>query len=137
MIYIDSNVFATAALDQGALGQKARRIIDAIETGKLLACTSALTVGEVMWAVKKIGGKEQAIATARTILALRNLDVCDASHSVISEAVDIFSHSELHPRDAIHYATMRSRGIKTMISNDANFDKIKEITRKPIEKALI
>ncbi|OQX53472.1 MAG: hypothetical protein B5M48_03285 [Candidatus Omnitrophica bacterium 4484_213] len=42
----------------------------------------------------------------------------------------------IKPRDAIHLATMLEHGIFTIVSNDADFDKVQEIERLDFVKAL-
>ena len=53
MIYIDSNVFIFAALNNEELGDSARVISEEVENGNPEALTSALTFDEVILIVKK------------------------------------------------------------------------------------
>ena len=53
MIYIDSNIFIFAALNNEELGDSARVISEEVENGNPEALTSALTFDEVILIVKK------------------------------------------------------------------------------------
>ena len=53
MIYLDSNIFISAALYDDISGKNARQIIKDVRCGDIKACTSTLTFYEVYWIVKK------------------------------------------------------------------------------------
>ena len=54
--------------------------------------------------------------------------------------IDIFEKTILDPRDAVHIASMKELGLSLIVSEDADFDKVKGIERvnasKCIEKNL-
>ena len=50
----------------------------------------------------------------------------------LSQAQALISKYNLHPRDSIHVSSAIGKKIKTIISDDEEFDKIKEIKREPL-----
>ena len=134
--YIDANVFIYAALEQGSRGVAAREIVKQIHEGQFPAATSAITFDEIVHVVRKESDIQRSIAAGIAFLHCDNLQLIAVDKSLLHHALDVIRHHNLRAKDAIHYATMRVKGIKTIVSNDSDFDKIKEIVRKPIEKAL-
>ncbi len=53
MLYIDSNVFLYAVLNQERIGTRARALLDEVQHGKESAYSSALTFDEIVWVVKQ------------------------------------------------------------------------------------
>jgi predicted nucleic acid-binding protein len=49
--------------------------------------------------------------------------------SIILKMIDILEKTNLDPRDATHLASMIHSGLSSIISEDADFDKIDEIQR--------
>jgi|Deesub1362A_J573_1020465.scaffolds.fasta_scaffold00350_9 predicted nucleic acid-binding protein len=129
MIYLDSNVFIIAALYTNTLAEKARELIREVEEGKVKTATSALTYDEVYWSVRKIKDKGAALKAGDALLTLSNLSIIGVDRTVLFKAHGLLEEYLLHPRDAIHVASALSRGIKTVISEDKDFDKVKSITR--------
>ena len=134
MIYLDANVFIYAALEQGQRGAAAREILKKVHTGQIPAITSAITFDEIAHVVRKESDVQRSIAAGVAFLHCNNLQVIAVDRALLNYTLDIIKQHNLRPKDAIHYATMCIKGIKTIISNDADFDKIKEINRKSIEK---
>lgn len=132
MIYIDSNVFIAAALYTDDVAEKAREIIKTVEDGELKAATSALTYDEVYWAVKNLKGKDAAHRASGGLLMLPNISILEVDRTILFEAHKLLDDYSLDPRDAIHAACAVSKGIKIMISEDSDFDKIKGLKRTRI-----
>ena len=59
-----------------------------------------------------------------------------ANKSILFKAQQLIEEYNLKPRDAIHAATALVNGINEIISDDSDFDKIKEIRRIPLEKLM-
>jgi len=53
MTYLDADVFLNAILNREKEGEKARGIIQKLQTGEIAAATSALSFTEAFWTVKK------------------------------------------------------------------------------------
>lgn len=117
MHYVDANVMVYAHLDSGPLGERARsKLTRTLQAG---ACTSALTLDEVLWAVKRLRGKADALAAARGVLLL-DLTVFPVDRRDLESAL-VHVEGGLDPRDAIHAAVALRRKCKSIVSTDAAF----------------
>jgi len=128
-VYVDSSVFVEAALEMGPARDSAERFLRDLEDEKLTAVTAALTVDEILWAIKRTEGRKAAVDAACSLLACPALSILSVDKSLVMRAVDVFANEGLDPRDAIHVAAMRSKGIKRIVSLDTDFDKVKGIVR--------
>ncbi len=129
MIYLDSNVFLNAILDEEK-GEMARELLRGVQDGNDRAATSALTFDEVFWVVKKHRGFDNALKAAKALLEMPNLIFIEVNDKVIWHAWELSKEYRLDPRDSIHAACALSRDIKTIVSEDEHFDKVKEVTRQ-------
>jgi len=130
MIYLDSNVFLNAILNTEREGEKARNIIQKLQEGQILAATSALSFDEVFWVVKKHRDYDRALKAAKTFLQIPNLIFLDINDEILWSAYNLAEKYRLNPRDVIHLACALNHGIFTIVSEDQDFDKVKEIKRK-------
>ncbi len=128
MIYLDSNVFLNAILDEEK-GEIARELLRGVQDGKDQAATSALTFDEVFWVVKKHRGFEDALKASKALLEMPNLIFIEVNDKVIWHAWELSKEYGLDPRDSIHAACALSRDIKTIVSEDDHFDTVKEVKR--------
>lgn len=133
-VYIDANVLIYASLDEGKTGDNARDIIELIRKGKYKAFTISLTIDELLWKVQKALGREKAAEVAKHYLYLVNLEIVGVDQILVANSLQYYVNEKLDPKDAFHFAFMRSKGIKTIISSDSDFDKIKEIKRIDFSK---
>jgi predicted nucleic acid-binding protein len=135
LAYVDANVFVYPVLyseDVGVKVTKAKEIMRRIEEGELLVYTSTLTWDEVVWAVRKFMGKEESINQGQKLLGFINLHFITVDENILSRAQALISNYNLKPRDAIHISSAIDRKLKTIISDDMDFDKVKEIVRIPL-----
>jgi len=136
MSYIDSNVFIYPAIYQTETQQKAKKakeILRKIENGELTAYTSTLTWDEVVWVVSKVLSRDDAIRQGKKLLGFPNLEFINVDEGILTQAQMLLDKYKLSPRDSIHVASALGRKINTVISDDKDFDQIKEITRTPLE----
>jgi len=135
MIYVDSNIFIYAAASKSdRLVSLSKNILSEITEGEIQAFTSVLTWDEFFWVTKRILGPELAKTESSKFLDMPNLRFIAADEMIIRNAQRVAENYNLKPRDAIHAASAISRGIKKIISDDTDFDNIKELRRIPIEK---
>ena len=129
-LYLDANVFIFAALNDGEYGEYARKLIKDIIELKFEAFTSTLTFDEVVWRIRKEKSLVASIEAGFGILVLPNLIFIDVTKDILWSAYDTMLKHKIKPRDAIHAACALSKGIKTIISEDPDFDKIPGLKRK-------
>ena len=129
MNYIDANVFIFAVLDISPESSSCKDIILKITEGKMPAATSVLTWDEFVWVIRKHTNYDLALEEGNELLQTPNLKFLSADFSIVAEAQHLMKEYNLKPRDAIHAAAAIKNGIKDFVSNDPDFDKIKEIKR--------
>ena len=134
MIYLDSNVFVSAALYTDELGDRAREIVGLVEVGRLKAATSALTYDEVFWAVLKFKGRDAAVKAGDAFLSMLNLVMVNVDRDVLYKAHELIagSGSALDPRDAIHAACAFAKEVPQIVSEDRDFDSVEGLKRSGI-----
>ncbi len=135
MAYIDSNVFIYPVLyskDADLRVKRAGDILKSIAKGELLAFTSTLTWDEVVWAIKKTMGSDEALNQGQKLLGFINLHFISVDENILSQAQGLMSNYNLKPRDSIHFASAIDRNLNTIISDDQDFDRVKEVKRTPL-----
>ena len=126
--YIDANVFIYSIINEDNVGEKARNTLEKIKNGEYLGFTATLTIDEILWALHKELDKDKTIEIAKGFINMQNLEFINVDLEIIKKSLENY-HKSLKPRDSIHIASMQSKNIKTIISSDPDFDKIKEIKR--------
>jgi len=91
-----------------------------------------LTWDEVVWVVSKVLGRDDGISQGRKLLGFPNLEFINVDESILTKAQTLIDKYKLSPRDSIHVASALDRKIKAAISDDEDFDQVKEITRTPL-----
>jgi len=134
MIYLDSNVFLNAILNREKEGERARELIKKIQEGKVVACTSALSFDEVFWGVKKHRDFDKALKATKAFLEIPNLIFLDVNDEIIWLAYNLAEKYRIDPRDSIHIASALNHGIFTLVSEDEDFNRVKEIKRKSLSE---
>jgi len=122
--YLDANVFILAALSNEGRGRAAARILRETINGTP-AVTSTITIDEVLWTIwKQTGERKTALQQAGRLFHLTNLSIAPLTSELSRLSLQLLElNPSLKPRDAIHYATALSLGIKTIVSDDSDFDK--------------
>jgi uncharacterized protein len=136
MQYVDSNVFLYSALyspDLEPKAKKAKEILQKIENKELSAATSTLTWDEVVWVATKLLGRTDGIAQGQKLLGFPNLEFINVDEGIIVQAQSLMDKYKLSPRDSIHVASALSRKATIIISDDEDFDQVKEIKRTPLK----
>jgi uncharacterized protein len=135
MSYLDSNVFLYAILyevESEPKAKKAKQILLSVEKAELVAYTSTLTWDEVVSVVSKTLGKNEGVSQGQKLLGFPNLRFISADENILVQAQALMSKYNLSPRDSIHIASAIDRKIKTIISDDKDADRVKEIKRAPL-----
>jgi len=133
MKYLDSNVFLYPILYEGKKSKKAQKILTEMVKDNLICLTASLTIDEVLWIVTNKVSREKALEVGKDIFELPNLKILDVRAIDVLNAIDLMErYKQLKPRDAIHGAVCLNAEIRTIVSDDNDFDKIKEIKREPL-----
>lgn len=132
--YLDSNIFINSVLYNDEKAKKCKEIVLKIAKKEIIGVTSILTWDELVYVVRKNIGKEIAIKEGKKFLMLPNIIFVDANKNIIDKAQELISKYNLKPRDAIHAVSALINDINEIISDDEDFDKIKEIKRISLEK---
>jgi uncharacterized protein len=135
MPYLDSNVFIYPVIYDEVTEPKARKAKDlllSIENEKLSAFTSTLTWDEVVWVVSRVMGRSEGVIHGNKLLGFPNLQFVAADENVLTRAQTLLNKYKLSPRDSIHVASALEKRTKSFISDDADFDQVKEIKRTPL-----
>ncbi len=124
MIYLDSNILIYPRIDKGEKGNLCRKILEEIEGGDI-SVTSLLTLDEVVWIVRKNLDYEKAIQYAKDLI---NSDINFLPVN-IEDTIKSFDLMEigLKSRDALHAATCINHGIFSILTDDPDFKKVKEL----------
>ena len=70
-----------------------------------------------------------ALAEGRRFLEFPNLKFLKVDGPTVSRAQELISKYEIKPRGAIHAACALENGIKEIVSDDPDFDEVKELKR--------
>jgi uncharacterized protein len=127
-LYIDSNIFIFAALDNTELGDNCRKILDMIQNKKITCASSYLTIDEIVRVLKKKIGKEKAVRIVKATLSMP-IKWIDVDRTIILRMLEDYKDNNLDPRDSLHLSSLRSAGITTILSEDSDFDNITGIER--------
>ena len=137
MIYLDANVYINAAINPNKLGRVCRLILDAVQNRVLTnVYSSPLTLDEVLWKLRLKMDYKTAINSVRAMMNIP-VKMVEINLNIFHDALDIASHYNMKPRDAIHAACMKRHGILEICSTDTDFDVIKGIKRTSPEKLKI
>jgi predicted nucleic acid-binding protein len=132
VLYLDANVFIYAALNTGGIGDRARSILAEVQRGDLPAASSALSFDEIVWALKRYRGLEDAAEAGEAFLGMPNLRLVDVNGDLLSTALGMIRRHGLDPRDSIHAASALLEGAEVIVSTDEHFDRLTEIPRRDI-----
>ena len=136
MKYVDANIFILAIIGDEKRKGQAQRILKQIIEGKIEALTSFLSWDEFVHIIKKHLGREIGLKESKKLLEFPYLDFINVDGAVISKAHELMELYFLGPRDAIHAATALINGANEIVSDDSDFDKIKELKRIPLEECI-
>jgi hypothetical protein len=135
--YVDTNVFLYAIGTEHGYREPCRELVRALGRGSLAGETSVETLQEISHHRRR-RGDPAATERARAAAGL-----CRALHAVDAEiaftALDLVdSHPELPSRDAVHAATALARGLRSVVTADADFDMVPGLERvDPLDRRAV
>ncbi len=138
MVYVDANLFIYAAIEEHGDEKsiQCKEILTKIAGEKIPAVTSILTWDELVWTCRKNLTVALAVEIGNSFLGMPNLNLLSANRPVAEKASALMAEYGLKPRDAIHAATAILSGEREIITDDADFDKVKELRRVSLAEAI-
>ena len=135
LLYLDSNVFIFAALSSDIKAVKSKELIKKIILGELIGVTSSLSIDEIVWKIwKETKNRTVAIEEGLRVLQFNNLGIIGIDGKIMKASLNFMKmYKSLKPRDAIHIAAAISAGASVIVSDDSDFDNIKEIKRRSLD----
>jgi len=130
--YLDSNVFIYPVLFADAKAERCRAILRQVVDREFPAVTSVLTWDEFVYVVQKVLGRNVAVAEGQKFLRFPHLSFLRTDVEILMRAQRLLTEYNVRPRDAIHAATALVHGANDIISDDGDFDAIKDVRRIPV-----
>lgn len=129
MMYLDANIFIYPNTGEGTKSGACIALLNKVIKNEMQAGTSVLTWDEVHYALQKEIGKEKATEQSKELFTMPNLTLFSTNVKTIESAQQLVEKYNLKPRDAIHAATALLNNCTEIISDDPDFDKVKELKR--------
>lgn len=132
MYYLDANVFIFPQIYDLKIesAAKSKEYLTALAEEEIEGCTSTLTWDEIVYIVRKLSGVKESLAAGEKFLTFPNLKIVGVDLAVLSKAQEIVKTCQLKPRDAIHAACALEHCAGQIITNDSDFDVVREVRRK-------
>jgi len=127
--FLDANVLMYAAGSDHPLREPCQQTLTRAVDEDIGLVTDAEVLQEILYRYFSIGRPGSARTVHRSAI-----DLCDEVFPVevmhTTAALELLiEHPRLTPRDAIHVATMRHRGLEFLLSTDQDFDGLSDIER--------
>ena len=135
-VYIDSNIFIYSVVNptDDARAIACKKILLKIVNRELEAATSFLTLDEFVYILRRHLGREVSVSEGNKFLSFPYLSFLKVDEKVVSAAQSLLSAYDLQPRDSIHVASAILNNIHEVVSDDSDFDVVKDIKRIGLEK---
>jgi len=126
LIFVDSSYFIAAAHEKDHWHRRAVELVGELSDEKLV---SELVVEESVTAVGAIGGGKAGVNLYEYIVG--NCGIVFSDRELLESAIQVYLKYDgtLSVADAVSVEAMRRRGIKKIVSFDADFDKVTGISR--------
>jgi predicted nucleic acid-binding protein len=132
MYYLDANIFIFPQIYDLEIesAAKSKEYLTMLADGDIEGISSTLTWDEISYIVRKYSGIKESLVAGEKFLTFPNLKVVDVDSTILSKAQEIVKTYKLKPRDAIHAASALKYSNGQIITNDSDFDVVKEAKRK-------
>lgn len=121
-VFLDANVFLYAAGRDPRFAEACRKILVAVEQGRLGATTNTEVVQEVLHVVGRRLGATAAAEAADAVLDLIRDPIPVTAEVMRAAAALLRQHPDVSVRDAVHAASMQSINCRVVLSADRHFD---------------
>lgn len=127
VLALDTNIFIYHFEENPAYSPYTEELFERIESGRVRAVTSALTLHEILTGARKTG-KPDLVALYRNLLgSFPNLYFVPFDANVADISSDLRARYGIRTPDAIQVATAIHQRADAFVTNDAGLRRIKEI----------
>jgi predicted nucleic acid-binding protein len=135
-VYLDTNIFVYSATPGSLYFETSLNLLKRVVELELETATSLGTIQEIVYVMDKLSQRNKGVKIAReTTKIIRNILSIDAS-LLETYLKLIVKYSKLESRDCIHLAVCIKNKIKTIITEDKHFKRVKELECLTINEAL-
>jgi predicted nucleic acid-binding protein len=127
VVALDTNIFIYHFEENPAYVGFTEPLFDRIESGKIRAVTSALTLHEVLTGAKRAGDDRLASLYRDLIGSFPNLRLVPFDARIAEISSGLRARYELPTPDTIQIATAIHEGAERFVTNDARLKRVREI----------
>lgn len=127
VLALDTNIFIYHFEENPAYVDFTHRLFERIESGRVKAVTSVLTLHEVLTGARKAGDDRLYSLYRDLIGSFPNLHVVPFDARIAEISSDLRARYDLPIPDAIQVATALQLGAETLVTNDAGLKRVREI----------
>ena len=124
---LDTNIFIYHFEEHPAYVGFTEALFERIESGRVKAVTSALTLHEVLTGARKAGDDRLFSLYRDLIGSFPNLHLVPFDARIAEISSDLRARYDLPTPDAIQVATALQQGAETFVTNDARLKRVREI----------
>ncbi|MCI0489353.1 MAG: type II toxin-antitoxin system VapC family toxin [Blastocatellia bacterium] len=136
-VYLDTNIIVYAIEGYELYAASIQAILDAMDSGDIVAATSELTIAEVLVKPKQDQNEMLVNAYRYFLRSTAALSVVPISRSILEEAAQIRASSNLKLPDAIHLATASAQGCDSFLTNDRAFRAVPSFNVKILSELIM
>jgi len=131
LVYLDSNVFIYPVISEESTkkARKAKDVLLKVASKQMEGYTATLTWDEIVWVTTKLLGAKDGMEQGRKFLIFPNLTFVQIDSKVVTMAQKMMENYGLKPRDAIHASAALVSGQRAIISDDDDFERVKDLHR--------
>ncbi len=133
--YIDSNVLAYHLAGDRRFGPLARNYLLSVAGGERNACTSVYTFAELFATFRKMGLYPSVVLPQLERAMSFGISLTDLTQAIMVE-VPAEMRRGLSLGDSIHYLSMKGSRVNRIVSEDRDWDRLRDIQRMSLSEIL-
>ena len=128
-LFVDANIFMYLAGSDPVRRDHCRSALRAADEQEITLVTSAEVLQEILHRYSAIDRRHDARVVYESVTTICS-DIVPITEPQTARALDLLlRHPHVPARDALHVATMESRGIRRILSADRHFDRLEMVER--------
>lgn len=131
-LFLDTNVFL-AVLNEEANWQRAKKLLEDAHRGGHIVYTSVICISEILSGFYAKGESEKVERFLVDITAINNLTIADVDFQIAKNAAEMRAKYKMKLPDAMIASSSKIYKC-TLVTQDENFRKVKEIETKSLEE---